>query len=248
MQLILLISIAFFFQSNAESPTKIRIPLMREGTRIVEAIGHLTVASESQPIMIELEQIGKSTVDTVIVLPNQRLAEMEATHNKTPNSTFRVSGDVYAYGNRNYLLVREAVSLVGHAERDRPAVVPIDPNAQMLTPDDSEDSVSDIVKELEEATGPLVRSIRTAAEFPIKSSNSMLEGTRIVARRCNLIRNDAGAWIAIFVADATGLSDPPCTILPGAAFARLTSWASKNTIDTPVLLSEIGRASCRERV
>ena len=178
----------------------------------------------------------QKTADTFIVLPNQRLAEMESSEEAFEGRTFRVSGDVYAYGDQNYLLVREAVSLGDHASRNHPTSIPVHPNTEVLEKEAFDDSVADIVEDLESATGSLVRSIRNASENPIAES-TIKEGGRVSSRRCHLIRNDSGAWIAVFVSDSTGLSDPPCTLLPSVSFAKLIRWASRQNPSTPVLLS-----------
>jgi len=225
------------FASEQENP-KTRVPLLREGTKIIEAIGKVHRISNDHPIVIDIANASDrdQKVDSFIILPNQRLAEMEAASLEFPERSFQVSGDVFAYGDQNYLLVREAVSLGEHAERNHPDFVPTNPIQEILREEDFDDSVADIVKELEVATGSLVRSIRDAAQYPVEQTG-IKEGARISARRCHLVRNNSGAWIAVFVADSTGLSDPPCTVLPSASFAELTSWASKRDQSTPVLLS-----------
>jgi len=216
----------------------VRVPLLREGTRVIEANGQLHRESDEHPVVIQipLQKEGGRLVDQFIVLPNRRLAEMEAASAEFPNRSFQVSGDVFAYGDHNYLLIREALSLGEHAERNHPTSIPIRPSEESLDVEDFDDSIADIVDELEQATGSLVRSIRSAANNPVQA-DTIKEGSRISSRRCHLVRNTTGAWVAIFVADSTGLSDPPCTILPSVSFAELTAWASKNNPSTPVLLS-----------
>lgn len=235
--LLLLVFSSICSALNAQSTPVNRVPLMREGTRIVEASAHLTRADEHSPILIEIDRGERKDTDVFYALPNQRLAELEATYEKNPKSTFRILGDIFVHNNRNYLLVREATLLVDHAQRNHPVVIPVDPNKEQLTEADHDDSVASIVKKLEEATGSLTRSIRDAAEYPIDGNSGVREGTKIVARRCYLDRNDSGAWIAVFIADATGLSDPPCTILPGTQYGHLITWASTKDVATPVLLT-----------
>lgn len=222
----------------AQQGTGVRVPLLREGTRVIEASGQLHRESDEHPFVIQipLQKEGGRLIDQFIVLPNRRLAEMEAASAEFPNRSFQVSGDIFAYGDQNYLLVREALSLGEHAERIHPTSIPILPNEESLDADDFDDSIADIVDDLEQATGSLVRSIRSAANNPVET-DTIKEGSRISSRRCHLVRNTSGAWVAVFVADSTGLSDPPCTVLPSASFAELTAWASKNDPSTPVLLS-----------
>ncbi len=230
----------FLFLASAQlfgqtEPVK-RIPLIREGSRIVEATGTLSREEDTGALVISLER-NDAILSTMVILPNQRLAEMEAVTEKKPESRFRISGDVYSFGSRNFLLVKEAVSLEKHAQRNHPTAAPIDPNKTTIDREDFEDSVADIVRDLEEATGSLVRSIRNAADNPINNPTQRVEGFRITARRCHLVRNKEGAWIAVFVSDATGLSDPPCTVLPGTSFGRLVDYLDNKDDATPVLLT-----------
>ena len=222
---------------TAQHVPEIKVPLVPEGTRIVDAAVHLTRVSKDSPLVIEIDRGERKESDYFFVLPNQRLAEMEAANEKNSDSTFKILGDVYTYKSHNFILVREATRLVDHAVRTHPVTVPGDPNTEKITTEDYDDSIANIVKELEEATGSLSRSIRDAVAFPNGGHNLVREGTKISARRCYLRRNEVGAWIAMFVADATGLSDPPCTILPGIQFERLTRWARSRDVATPVLLT-----------
>lgn len=222
---------------TAQHVPEIKVPLIPEGTKIVDAAVQLTRVSKSSPLMIEIDRGERKEPDYFYVLPNQRLAEMEAANEKNPDSTFRILGDVYMYKSHNFILVREATRVVDHAIRTHPVTVPADPNTEKITDEDYDDSIATIVKELEEATGSLSRSIRGAATYPNGGHNLIQEGTKISARRCYLRRNEVGAWIAMFVADATGLNDPPCTILPGTQFERLTTWARSRDVATPVLLT-----------
>ena len=214
-----------------------RVLLLREGTKIYEATGALKREAPDSPLSITIEQEVGGVSNTLIVLPNERLAEMEAATLENAKGQFRFSGEVFVYGSQNFLLVRSVVSIGDHASRNHPTIVPIDPNAQEFSEEDFEDSVEDIFRELEEATGSLVSSIRNAAENPIEGNEQFVEGDQIIARRCHIVRNKSGAWIAVFVSDASGLSDPPCTILPSMEFRTLTQWISNQDPSTPVLLS-----------
>ena len=214
-----------------------KVPLILEGTKINEATGTLSRENANSPLSITIEQESGGVSTTFVVLPNERLAEMEAVTLKNNTSRFRFSGEIFAYGSKNFLLVRSVVLLGDHANRNHPSVIPTDPNSLEITKEDFEDSVQEIFLELENAMGSLVSSIRSAAENPIKSDERFVEGARITARRCHLVRNDSGAWIAVFVSDSSGLSDPSCTILPSVAFNSLTLWFSKRDPSTPVLLT-----------
>ena len=60
--------------------------------------------------------------------------------------------------------------------------------------EDFEDSVEDIFRELEEATGSLVSSIRNAAENPIEGNDAICRGYayQIIARRCHVSAKQIG--------------------------------------------------------
>ena len=137
----------FIFLASAQlfaqtEPVK-RIPLIREGSRIVEATGVLTREVDTGALVISLER-NDAVLSTMVILPNRRLAEMEAVTEKKPESRFRISGDVYAFGNRNFLLVKEADSLEKHAQRNHPTTAPIDPNKTTIDREDFEDSVAQL--------------------------------------------------------------------------------------------------------
>jgi len=223
-------------QLFAQSAPVERIPILREGTKVAKAVGVLERDNKTGALVIQLER-NDANVNLLVVLPNRRLAEMEAVRENNPDNKFRVSGNVYAYKNQNFILVTEAVSIEKHAERNHPTAVPINPNKTTIEREDFDDSVADIVRELEEATGSLVRSIRSAADNPIPSTTVRREGARITARRCHLVRNESGAWIAVFVSDASGLSDPPVTILPGTQFGNLIKSVRGKNQTVPVLLT-----------
>ena len=232
-----LFSLLFTTMLCAQEPNTKRVPLLREGTKIYEATGKLSRASETSPLSITIDRENGEISNTLIMLPNERLGEMEAVSQNNKNAVFRFSGEVFTYGPKNFLLVRSVVSLGDHASRNHPTVVPLDPNTDEITEEDFEDSVEDIFRELEEATGSLVSSIRNAADNPIEKNEHFKEGQRINSRRCHLVRNKTGAWIAVFVSDSSGLSDPPCTILPSVKFKSLTDYASKLDPSIPVLLT-----------
>ncbi len=210
--------------------------LLKEGSVIHEAKCVLLKGDKNTPMRIAIDGDG-GALHSFIALPSKRLEEIEQTLIETPEAQFQVTGKVYTYNNEQYLLIREALKLSDFSERDHPSFTPIHPDAEELPKDASSDSIDDIVRDLERSTGSLVKSIRSAANHPIEVSDEVKEGRRVHARRCFLRRNNEGAWIAVFVADVTGLSDPPCTVLPSERFKQLTTWASESPPSTPVLLT-----------
>ncbi|MDP6602413.1 MAG: hypothetical protein QGH76_08985 [Phycisphaerales bacterium] len=232
MQLILPILTILAMQAREVAP-------MREGSIVLDGLGTLVVSEEDNiPPMFAIEQTDGDGDDLFILLPSKRLAEMEHLASEHPDARFRVTGDIFVYAKGNFLLPREVAMIEQAAERAHPTAPPLDPDLDPATDEGAtEDSIADIVAELEAATGALARSIRDAADEPIGAPEFMREGTRLISRRTRLVRNDAGAWIAVFTADANGLLDPPVTILPGKAMTSLTRYAAMVGPTRPILLS-----------
>ena len=208
---------------------------IQEGAKVVNGIGKFAKKSELQPTGIDITQKNQ-TVESFILFPNRRLEEMEAGFGKNPNIQFRVNGDIYTHKKHKYLLVREVTSLVEHIKRDLPTTVPDDPSPDVVEENSEEVSVADIVKKLKGAAGQLTQTIRNANANPI-TKGVVKEGARISSRRCRLIRNTLGAWVAVFISDSSGLDDPPCTVLPTSKLLSLSRWINKQKPSTPVLLS-----------
>ena len=222
---------------GATSPISLQPSVLREGMSIIQAHATLHREHPSLPVRIEITSESGKTLDSLIVLPNLRLQEMESIQKEDPEAIFSITGNIYSCLDENYILLREVLLLQEFAKRNHPEFAPIDPNAESLPVDAGTDSIADIIRDLEDSVGPLVKSIRGAAESPLKVGYVPKEGSRIQSRRCHLVRNEDGAWVALFVADSMGLSDPPATILPGRKFQQLTTWISKQHTSTPVLLT-----------
>jgi hypothetical protein len=209
------------------------VSLIREGSRIVDAEATLILFSDGSPTRV---QVGDDGVE-LVVFPNTRLAEMEGETSKKQNTRFRLSGEVFTYKKGNFLLVRDVTAIGSFAERRSPAVTLSSPDAEDDSNSSNNDSVESIINELKEATGSLTKSIRNASTNPIKRSSTRSEGVRITNRRGHIVRNNEGAWVFVFVADATGLSDPSCTVLPSTAAEKLFGYASKGGFTVPLLVS-----------
>ena len=81
----------FLFLASAQlfgqtEPVK-RIPLIREGSKIVGATGALSREEDTGALVISLER-NDAILSTMVILPNQRLAEMEAVTEKNQKADF----------------------------------------------------------------------------------------------------------------------------------------------------------------
>ena len=215
------------------------ITLIREGSRIVEAQASLQLFNEDTPTTVLIRGGDGMRETKLVVFPNSRLAEMEAEVSVNRETRFRLSGEIFMYGRVNFLLVQEVAAIGTFAKRNSPTIELSSPDVEVNEDDSakSDDSVDAIIANLEAATGSLTRSIRSAANNPIDRVSLRSEGTRITNRRGHLVRNSEGAWVFIFVADATGLSDPPCTVLPTSKSRGLFLYASRGGFTIPLLVS-----------
>jgi len=215
----------------------LQITLMRAGSKIVDATASVNVSRGDSPTTVVIESGEDGNSVEVVLFPNSRLAEIEAEVAKNPNTKFRLSGEVFTYDNGNFLLIREVSAIDAFATRDSPTIEPLSPDVEPEEPAATDDSVGSIIADLEAATGSLSRSIRSAANNPIDRVSPRTDGVRIINRRGHLVRNNKGAWVFVFVSDATGLSDPPCTVLPNTSSQRLFTYASVGGFIVPVLVS-----------
>jgi len=224
--------------SNEQKTDVAPVALLKEGSVITEASGTMVRLHKNDVILFQIDSTDKKDgTNSLVVLPNKRLEEIELALQEDENSDFLISGDVYLYKNENYLLISGALLVESFAPRNNPTFEPINPNAESLPEGMDDDSIDDIVRELEEAVGPIVKSIRLSKKFPKKNGMKEKSKTRINSRRCLLSRSSEGAWIANFVSVDSKTNETPCIILPGEEFARLTKWAGGNDSTTPVLLT-----------
>ena len=70
-----------------------------------------------------------------------------------------------------------------------------------------------------------------------RQENLMREGTTVLSRRGSLRRDRGGAWVFVFDSDATGLADPPLTLLPCLLLERIENHVRRTGDNVPVLLS-----------
>lgn len=96
---------------GAAAPNAPSLPLLREGTFVVDRTGRLLRSSEGFGFEFVFESDGRTLRDPpMIILPNSRLQMMEeAVRSANRNLRFRVTGMVTEYRGRNGLLIEKAV-------------------------------------------------------------------------------------------------------------------------------------------
>lgn len=231
-----------------------RAPLLREGSVLVDV--HATLASDEAGggWRLVLQDVDPNhQAQDLVLLPCTTLSEMRRFVEASPNQhvIFQVTGSVYLYRGRNYVLPTHAPVLSQeevHAPEPAAKAAATQPAGN--PPTGEGESAEDIVRKLERATGPLVRNTpppaaaasgsgsRPAEHGAVSSSGSVLrENTAITARRGKLKRDVSGGWLFVFDADASGLADPPLKLLPCLLLERIEDYARKTGNNSPALLS-----------
>jgi hypothetical protein len=228
------------------APRRVGGSIMREGAFLVQARGSIARDDRSGWWILTVEdQRLPSAGLTFRALPNLKLSEIELAVRSLRDSSprFEVTGEVFVFRGRNYLLISQA-PLIGIEPVKGPSVgvdAPPTTPAPATSRDGAEeprgDSADDIAAALEEAVGPAARSLSNDRPAPPMGvtpdrSNSGLpgatltEGTRIDSRRGRLVRERSGEWSFVFDADASGRIDPAMTIAPCLLLERMQAYAS----------------------
>ncbi|HWB20399.1 MAG TPA: hypothetical protein VG711_08885 [Phycisphaerales bacterium] len=258
--------------------------LLREGSLLIQAVGTISKdADRGAIVFVPMQHPGATkesggtervmeTVDTanlgmaqLILLPNSVLSEVVRMTESTSGEalTFEVTGEVYVYHQRNYLLAMSAPRLVstatpsqltsatnnaGTASDKGASTEPVSQTTQPGGAGMGGDNVEDIKKQLDAAVGAV--PTRAGAEDAMSEAEDGLgmsaeegggrmqrEGTTILSRRGRLSRNAQGAWVFVFDSDGQGLADPPLILMPCQLLERLESYAGRMGNDTRILIS-----------
>ena len=96
---------------GAVAPGAAPMPVLREGTFIVDRTGRLTRGADAQSWEFTFEADARAMQDPpVVILPNLKLMSMEnAIKSSSRDLRFRVTGMVTEYGGRNYILLEKVV-------------------------------------------------------------------------------------------------------------------------------------------
>ncbi|MDW8263182.1 MAG: hypothetical protein RMJ35_11705, partial [Phycisphaerales bacterium] len=87
------------------------LPLLREGTFIIDRVGRMSRSSDGRTVEFVFESDGKALRDPpVVILPNLKLMAMESAANAAGRDLrFRITGMLTEYNGRNYLLLEKVV-------------------------------------------------------------------------------------------------------------------------------------------
>ncbi len=216
-------------------------PLLREGTFVLQVVGSLHRAEQPGWWVFRSvpDESGKAPF-ALTLLPCTLLGSLEKLVESTPDQeiVFDLTGQVFVYQGRNYLMPTHAPRLVDYVPPSRPdAIMPQD------EPAPQGDSAEAILRDLDRTVGPVVRSPRTAApDRPASGTASgdrrtVAPGQMILWRRGWMVREAGGAWSFVFAADASGLEDPPMILLPCRMLEDMQRHARRSGPDQPLLVT-----------
>ncbi len=223
-------------------------PLLANGTTLTGVPGVMVRPQPDDPWTLRLT--GDATdpngrVQDFVLMPCRMLEEMEELQesNQTP-PVFVVTGEVTVFAGRNWLMPAHVEQSTEATQRSMPTTPPPDPG--QLEEDEmvddgmapgvaAGDSIADIVANLQQRVPRVARSIDEGGDRNI--SNASMDRQLIVSRRGRLLRNQNGAWMFIFDADAWGTGDPPAVLLPSPMLQQLVAAGRSGDYRRPIHLS-----------
>lgn len=217
-----------------------RPPLLREGSQLVQVTGIVSRDETDGAWIFTIDPAGAAVPRYELTLmPSSLLGETERMIGATADNllVFEITGQVYVYRERNYLmpthpplLIRQEIDHTEPAPETRPAA--------------SRDTTEDIIRNLERSVGPVPRRGVTDRRAPFGSAEDdgaiagpALEGTILVERRGVVRRTAGGGYVLLFDADAEGNADPPMRLLPCLLLQELERYARQHGERAAVLVS-----------
>lgn len=193
--------------------------LVREGAFLRNRRGRLVRGEGAWVYVFDADAQG-SAEPPMVMLPCRRLSEMQQSlETQAKSVTFQITGQVFAYRGRNYLL--PTYFSIAATERIESEAPPENGAAGSRNP-----RTSDLLREMTKAPRPAVRG--GLAESGSEGSNMVREGATIVSQRGRLLR-DGGE--VRFVTD-TGANMPdkeaaPMVLMPCANLEQLERVAQR---------------------
>lgn len=223
-----------------------------EGTFLLERPGRLVPAPADRTVFVPDESARMPGEGPMLILPNAALDRLEIS-TAGENPPVRVSGEVYVYNGRRYLLISsfEIGAVPAPVEPgDEPA-----PKSAEEVPDGADDEptleslmeqpdVRGLLEELEtEAPAParIDRDAVTPASPESASPGQTVpapDGTPVFRRRGRLVRAAGGAWLFVFDNDTDDrLAAASLTVLPCRLLERIEHEAETRGDSAEVILS-----------
>lgn len=229
---------------DTDNPVPTRLP---EGTTLISRPGHvLTLASGHRMFVID-KQERRAGEGPMLIFPSRVLASLDASLAGSSVAPVALSGYVYEYDGRNYLLPtafsRDTLPPPAQPESESTieslAANPTSANEIRIASAFDDPDVASLLDELD--SSPAVRAVAppmTQAAGDESNQSSVVagteafvaDGTPITRRRARLVRGPGGAWALRFdndfdTARVNPLLDQPMTVLPCRLLQRLEALA-----------------------
>lgn len=226
--------------------------VLREGSFLTNRRGRLT--REGRDWLFEFDRDARGVAEpTMVMLPGQRLTEMERLiESRVESLTFVVSGEVFVYRGRNYLLPL-FFSVARSADAQAPAPSP----SQAPTSDSQparasgNPSPEELLRGVERASAPeRPAGARDRALDESSSSHRPAapglrrEGEFLNLRKARVARTPGGVWRASLDNDppeqpggAPAAGDAPMTLLPCQTLTRIEAIAERAPSGLTISLS-----------
>ncbi len=220
-------------------PARFSRALLHEGAFLADQPGRLvTIGGGESAFVFDRTDAGRA-VPPMSLLRSTTLMRMEQIRDaRAGEARFRVSGQVFLYKGRNYLLPTFYRAM---SEFTDPAPAAIDPDA----PDPSADAdpeVDELVRAIEQFS-PTPRDGDfdpiAEADLAAHAGDLMPDGSMLTPRRGVFIRTTGGELAFTIDTDADTAVGPttPIVVLPGRTLALIERLVEEHGLGTPFVLS-----------
>lgn len=213
--------------------------LMPEGSFVAARRGRIGPWRDSWMFVFDSDEDGRSD-PPITLLPCLNLLEMRRlAESRAQGATFEVSGEVFVYHGRNYLLPLFFTTVSHGAQQPAQRPAP-DPDAPARTPDPDNPTAEDIIESLkrDEAARPAARPGQGGAGHADRAAPRR-EGEFLRERRGRLWREREGRWRFVFDSGASQQAgvDPPMTVLPSLALESMERIMQRRGEATSLIVS-----------
>lgn len=196
---------------------------LREGSFLVSRRGRLAQRPEGWWFHFDADAAGRSD-GPVAVQPSATLASMiRLMESRREQTTFFLSGEVFAYDGRNYILPTHFTVAAAPAVSE-PSAPPVQ---QPTSPaNESDPSAEALIGGVERYTGARREAPVATASASGATGSVVREGEFFDLRRARMLPDQNGSWRVVFDNDASGARvDPPMTLLPCRTLGRMVALA-----------------------
>jgi hypothetical protein len=181
--------------------------LLPEGTFLPSRRGHITARAGQTLFVFDADDQGHAE-PPMALLPNQFLATLDRmVRDRPPETEFTVSGQVFAYHDRNYLLL------------STPPLVSSTPAAGS--------GATTGAPPVNRHAGASGTDMDQARDGRGPRRTPMPEGSFLAARRGRLVRSAGGEWMLVFDTGLQDTADGPMGLMPCAALGNMERLAEQ---------------------